>query len=130
MESAETVLSFDKAACRWRVMGSAQERAQQAERERFAADPLVATIRQLVRENPLGYSCTAGELMVLCAEKAGAYPAENEIALSKLVKRYAQKLFEMDGILYKPPTRNGSNGKRLHTFCKAGAQTDMGFIPL
>jgi hypothetical protein len=85
----------------------------------------VVTVKALVKENPYGYSCTAGELMVLCIEKAGAYPAENEIALSKLVKRLAPKLYEYDGILYKPPTKNGSNGRRMHTFCKAGTQTEL-----
>ncbi len=125
IESDETVLSFDKAACRWRVMGNAQERAEQAERERFAADPLVVTIRQLVRENPLGYSCTASELMVLCAEKAGAYPADTPTTLSRAIRAAAPKLFEYDGIICKPPAKNGSNGVRKHTFYKAGVQREL-----
>ena len=121
IESAEEVLMFDKAACRWRVIGTAEERAAQAERERFDADPLVVTIRQLVRENPLGYSCTAGDLMLLCIDKAGAYPAETPTAMSKAIRRLAPKLYEYDGIIYKPPAKNGSGGVRKHTFYRKDA---------
>lgn len=116
IESAETVLRFDKPSCRWRVVGSAEECAAEAQRERFAADPLVVTIRALVKENPHGYSCTAGDLMVLCIEKAGAYPAETPTAMSKALRALAPKLFEYDGIVYKAPSKNGSHGLRKHTF--------------
>jgi RecA-family ATPase len=125
IESDETVLSFDKASCRWRVIGSAEERAEQAERERHEADPLVRTIKALVKESPCGCSYTAGELMVLCVEKAGVYPADTPTTLSRAIRAMAQKLYEYDEIVYKAPAKNGSNGTRKHTFYKAGAQAKL-----
>lgn len=123
VDSSETVLEFDKATHKWRVIGSAEERAEELARREYEKDPIVITVKQLLEENPLGCSYTAEDLRLTCVEKAGAYPADNAIALSKRLRKLAPMLFVNDQIIYRPPSKNGSHGARKHTFHRANYQS-------
>ena len=123
VECIDETLAFDKQTCRWSVVPGAEERAAQAERERFLADPLVRTITELMRTHPAGWSGTASELFACCGELTHSFPDDTPAAMSKRLKQLSPKLFEYKRILYRAPAQNGSNGKRLHSLCCAGQPT-------
>jgi len=116
IESNETLLEFDKNSYKWRVLGNAEEQVAQRQKDEYMNSPIVSTIRKLLKDNVYGWSGTATELSNHCIDYTQQYINDTPSTFSKTLKALAPKLYEYDGILYKPPGSNSSNGKRKHTF--------------
>lgn len=116
VDRSDVVIEFNKEEYRWRLVGSAEERLEEVEYQEYTSDPIVITIRSLLNKYPLGWTCTASELFQSCVEEAGRYPTDGPAAMGRKLRKIAGKLYENDGIIYRPPPPNGSNGSRKHSF--------------
>ena len=111
VDSSETIIFFDKITYRWQVMGDADWVEEQQRLTQYRNSPIVQTIRELLKQSPLGWRGTASELFQACIDIAGAYPADNTTALGKKLRSLKRELFENDGIICEEP----KNSKRIYT---------------
>ena len=96
---------------RWQVMGDADWVEEQRRLTQYRNSPIVQTIRELLKQSPLGWRGTASELFQACIDIAGAYPADNTTALGKKLRSLKRELFENDGIICEEL----KNSKRIYT---------------
>lgn len=115
VESSDMVLSFNKDICRWVNMGDAEVFAEQQARQEYQKDPIVETIKTLLKQSQDGtWSGSSKDLI-----EAGTYISRTRLALStqemsSKLKHLSQLLYEYDGIVHTRPG-NGTGGKK-HKF--------------
>lgn len=123
VQSNDTVLTFDKEIYRWKVKGSVEELEEKRITEEYETDPLIRTIKKLIKDSSNGWSGTAQELLDACGDFTGIYPASRANEIGKMIKPLARMLWLRDEIRYTPPPKNGSNGKRKHFFYKVDKES-------
>ena len=119
VEEQELILTFDKARCRWQVLGDADEVEAQDERAAYDADPLVVTIRHQLDEGGGRWQTGGMGIVEACRELCGEGPATGQEAAA-LLKELAPRLKERDGIAWHCRT-TGAGGRRLHLFARMKA---------
>lgn len=129
VNSSETILEFSKSSFCWVVLGDAEEQTEQQALMRYQLDPLRQTIVDLVKNNPQGWTGTASELFQACIEYAGQFGAETPSEIGKKLKGISRRLFEVDGIIYRPPNPNGGAGGRKHTVTKRKSLMEQTSLP-
>jgi len=110
-EALELSVSFAQERCRWRCLGDAQDQ----ERERYEASPVVKTIRDLLRESGgTPVRVTANDLLTAVIQRYGMV-GFTTVTLSKHLRSLEHDLLARDGIVYAAPAHSGRTG-RLHEF--------------
>jgi hypothetical protein len=104
---------YDKTSRQWRVVESAEESAKTKEKADYENDPLVRTIKGLMKVNPYGWSGTATELSMKCVDVTGYPLTESADSVGRRIKGVEVKLYA-DGICHKVAA-NRVKG-RIHTF--------------
>ena len=114
VDSAELTLAFDKESFTWRLLGTADEVAEQRRREAYPDNPIVKTIRRSLEENGGSWEATGKNLIDGCITWYGGCPADTPQALSKQLEELAPLLLEEDNIKYERRGRSGSG--KIHHF--------------
>ena len=119
VEEQELILTFDKARCRWQVLGDACEVEARDEQAAYDADPLVVTIRHKLDEGGGRWQTGGMGIVEACRQLCGEGPATGQEAAA-LLKQLAPRLKERDGIAWHCRT-TGTSGRRLHLFARTDA---------
>ena len=119
VEEQELILTFDKARCRWQVLGDACEVEALDEQAAYDADPLVVTIRHKLDEGGGRWQTGGMGIVEACRQLCGEGPATGQEAAA-LLKQLAPRLKERDGIAWHCRT-TGTSGRRLHLFARTDA---------
>lgn len=128
VEQNEILINFDKTAFKWRIIGNADEEIERREIAEYKNNPIVKTIKLILKECPYGWKGTARELFNICIDRLKEMPTTSESDLSKKLKGLQRNLLEIDRIIYQAPPPNGSNGKRTHHF-KNADQSNLYTLP-
>lgn len=114
VEGDEKIIIFDKNIYKWKTLHTQEELKQMQELSSYTNNPIVITIKELLKDNPKGIKITSTELLKQIQEITGVLPKQNTPAtLSRYINttlRY--KLQEKDNICYFPPPQNGGSGGR------------------
>lgn len=117
VESSDTVIWFRSDTYRWEYIGSLEEQEREAQRREYEENPLVLTLRRLLKEEGI-WRGTAQELLVAISQETG-FCTDSSRSLSSKIKNISHMLLAYDGIYYEAPT----NHKRVHTFFRKTATT-------
>ena len=134
VESADTVLHFNRDACRWENLGDADWFAEQQARREYQESPTVKTIKKLLEQSPGGWSGTAQQLL-----DAGTFIAHTRLAtsardLTGQLKKLDKLLFEYDNIIHERRGNGTGGGKHRLYFADIPPleepEEDSPFLPL
>lgn len=114
VEYSEKLMIFDKECYRWKMLANQEELKQKQALSLYNNDPVVITIKELLKDTPKGINITSTELLKNIQEITGVLPKQNTpAALSRYINttlRY--RLQKNDNIIYFPPPQNGGSGGR------------------
>ncbi len=114
IQQSDLVVSFNKTDYVWEVQGTAEEIEARRERQDYESSPVIQTIKELVKRNPMGgWKGSAQDLMKAVFDITGKQLAESPTGIGKLISKYEYKL-HCDGIDHKASKSNG----RTHSFSK------------
>ena len=118
IQQSDLVISFDKADYKWVVQGTAEEIEYRKQREEYENSPLVQTIKELVKRNPIsGWKGTAVELMKAVFDVTGKQLSDTASAIGKALSRFEYQL-HCDDIDHTVT----HSGTRKHTFKKVNRE--------
>lgn len=109
------IMEFNKETCKWKCLGDEEAIEVFKENEEYNNDPIVITIRELMRQNADGWKGTATDMQD-AVMKYGREFIEVR-AIGRKLRDIKQQLYELDKVIYNAPS-NSSNGKRYHVFKK------------
>lgn len=109
----ELVISFDDRTCIWSVIGTAAEEEEKRRRLSYLKEPLMITVKSLVKDNPDGWSGTAADLLLEARKLFGEQMQDTPTSTGQKVARYSV-LLEEDGIGHA--RKGGKADGRIHTF--------------
>lgn len=114
VEMQDYQIQFNKTTCRWSLIGTAEEVEKTKVIEEYNNNPLIQTIRQLLKQYKEGWSGSASEL--ISASRYLKVPIRDTAQkVGKEIEKQQDMLFQQDNIIYTP-IRNGSGAKK-HSFC-------------
>lgn len=110
---------------RWSTVGTPEEQAVAREKREYENNPLVVTIKELLRNNPSGWSGTATDIM------NAIYDVTKEVTLVTTAQigkelQYLTTRLHRDGIDF---TSKRTGEKRIHTFTKNKKPSWMNSAP-
>lgn len=121
---SDLVIAFSKVDYSWVVEGTAEEVAYRKEREEYESSPLVQTIKEIVKRNPLGGWCgTVDDLKKQIYDVTGKQIADTNTALGKAIEKFEYRLY-CDDIEHKV-TRTSK--ERRHTFSRRLPKEPYGY---
>lgn len=104
VEYNEKLLFFNKETFKWEVVCSSLEALEtKTGIESYERNPIVITIRKLIKENPTGVKINASDLLTKIFETTETYPKQDKPnTLSReITSNLRYKLLEYDGIHYE-----------------------------
>lgn len=121
---SDLVIAFSKADYVWVVEGTAEEVAYRKEREEYECSPLVQTIKELVKRNPMtGWCGTVDDLKKQIYDITGKTITENNAAVGRAIEKFEYRLYT-DDIEHKV-TRTSK--ERRHTFFRRLPKEPYGY---
>ena len=121
---SDLVIAFSKADYVWVVEGTAEEVAYRKEREEYECSPLVQTIKELVKRNPMtGWCGTVDDLKKQIFDITGKTLTENNAAVGRAIEKFEYRLYT-DDIEHKV-TRTSK--ERRHTFFRRLPKEPYGY---
>ena len=108
--SEELALDFNKQACRWTCLGSAEDIADQEKRAAYSYDSVAKTVREMIEEYG-SWEGNAANFQTEMMQRNNGYLDTREIG--KRLRDIKKYLYEVDHIVYEEPT---STAKRIHKF--------------
>jgi hypothetical protein len=106
-------LILEMKGCKWRKVGTEEEENERKERGEYDKDPVVRTIKALLKESPSGIYITVGDFFVEMHNQIGDYGDFTPSKLGKHFMSIAHALLKYDGIIHS----NGKHGvSRSHRF--------------
>ncbi len=123
----EKLLMFDIISCKWGVVGDASDWEDMMKRFEYEQNPIIITIKKLLKDNPEGFKIASIDLYKKIIEITGARPKqEDQKALTREISSHLQlKLLEFDGIYYEEPNKNGGSAGRQMYFAKPKKDTNI-----
>ena len=119
----DLVISFDEMEWRWQIKGTAEEMEAKRERQEYEQNPVIITIKELVKRNPLtGWKGSANDLLKAVYDITGKQVAESATSVGRLISKYEYKL-HCDDIDHKA----SKSGSRAHTFTKIVKGINYGY---
>lgn len=127
IRQCDLVVHFDDAKYSWEVIGTAEEEETKRERREYEHDPLIITVKKLVRENPYGtWEGTASDLIKAISDTVGYSPGDSPLSLGHKISKYEYRLYA-EGIDHKQ--KSGRAAGRKHVFfMKAKVPYQSSFI--
>lgn len=114
IEQSSIVVQFNKYDYLWEVRGTAEEVEAKKERQEYENSPIVITIKELVKRNPMGgWKGSANDLLKAVYDVTGKQIAESATGVGKLISKYEYRL-HCDDIEHKA----SKSGSRAHTFIR------------
>lgn len=111
---SDTVITFDKSAWKWKPVGAAELIAAQRDKLAYDNNPIVKTIKELLKQNP-EWKGTAGELLNEGKRICKMQIAPTAQKLGRDLTKLDAQLLEYDGIIHDK-TSNGSGGGKHYFF--------------
>jgi hypothetical protein len=106
-------LILEMKGCKWRKVGTEEEENERKERDTYDNDPVVRTIKALLKDSPSGINISAGDFFVEMNNRAGDYGGLSPSKLGRHFMNIAHSLLKYDGIMHS----NGKYGaSRSHRF--------------
>ena len=123
IQQADLIVSFNKFDYKWEVQGTAEEIEAKRERQEYENNPIIRTIKELIKQYPLtGWCGSAQDLMKKVYDITGIQVPESPSAVGKLISRYEFRL-HCDDIEH---TASKSNS-RSHKFTKVVRNVNYGY---
>lgn len=114
----ENTIIFDKVLYKWKVIQTQEELQRIQNLCSYENNPVVITIKKLLKENPKGISITSSELLKEIFKTTNVVPKQSTpSSLSRYLKLLQYELQKNDNIFYYPPSANGGSSGRKHYFC-------------
>lgn len=116
IEDDELILSFNSNTCKWEVIGKYDELEKIEQKQIYASNPTIKTIRKILFESDENcFEITSSELYKKIIKYTGSRPkAKNAAGLTKEINKLQYDMLDYDGIYYSPPSTNGgANGRKM-----------------
>ena len=114
IQQNDLVIAFNKLDYVWEVEGTAEEIEARRERREYEGSPIIQTIKELVKRNPIsGWCGSAQDLMKAVYDVTGKQISESPSGVGKLISKYEYRL-HCDDIEHKASKSN----TRSHSFKK------------
>lgn len=110
---------------RWSTVGTPEEQAVAREKREYENNPLVVTIKELLRNNPSGWSGTATDIMNAIYDVTKEVTLVTTAQIGKELQHLTTRLHR-DGIDF---TSKRTGEKRIHTFTKNKKPSWMNSAP-
>ena len=124
IQQNDIVITFSKVDFKWVVEGTAEEVAYRKEREEYENSPLVQTIKEIVKRNPMsGWCGTIDDIKKHIYDITGKQIAESNAALGRAIEKFEYRLY-CDEIEHKV-TRTSK--ERKHTFIRKLPKQPFGY---
>lgn len=108
IEQSDLIIAFNKADYKWEVKGTEEEIAAQKARAEYENDPLVITIKELVKRNPItGWKGTSTDLLKEIYDITGKAVDDSSTKIGKKIAEYETRLHydDIDHKMIKRPAR-------------------------
>lgn len=109
----------------WSIVGTPEEQAIAREKREYENNPLVVTIKELLKNNPSGWGGNATDIMNAMYDITKQVLPMTSAQIGKELQRLATKLHR-DGIDF---TSKRTGEKRIHTFTKNKKPSWMNGVP-
>jgi hypothetical protein len=106
IDEDELIVTFDKPTVTWTLVGNPEDEAARNARREYEQDPVIKTIKSLIKKQPSGWRGNCTEMKLKIYEETGAIYTKSVETIGKTIKNYADRLLA-DGI-----THTEERGKR------------------
>ncbi len=113
----DVVVHFDETKYRWDMVGTAEEEERKRKKREYDNNPIVKTVKDLLKQYPMGWKGTATDLIKAVYDVTGSPCIYSTAALGKEITSIETQLY-YDGIEHSMK-RSGSS--RVHYFGKRQA---------
>lgn len=113
----DVVVHFDGTKYRWEMVGTAEEEERKRKKREYENNPIVKTVKDLLKQYPMGWKGTATDLIKAVYDVTGSPCIYSTAALGKEITNIETQLY-YDGIEHSMK-RSGSS--RVHYFGKRQA---------
>lgn len=113
----DIVVHFDETKYRWDMVGTAEEEERKRKKREYENNPIVKTVKDLLKQYPMGWKGTATDLIKAVYDVTGSPCIYSTAALGKEITNIETQLY-YDGIEHSMK-RSGSS--RVHYFGKRQA---------
>lgn len=113
----DVVVHFDETKYRWEMVGMAEEEERKRKKREYENNPIVKTVKDLLKQYPMGWKGTATDLIKAVYDVTGSPCIYSTAALGKEITNIETQLY-YDGIEHSMK-RSGSS--RVHCFGKRQA---------
>ena len=113
----DVVVHFDETKYRWDMVGTAEEEERKRKKREYENNPIVKTVKDLLKQYPMGWKGTATDLIKAVYDVTGSPCIYSTAALGKEITNIETQLY-YDGIEHSMK-RSGSS--RVHYFGKRQA---------
>lgn len=113
----DVVVHFDETKYRWEMVGTAEEEERKRKKREYENNPIVKTVKDLLKQYPMGWKGTATDLIKAVYDVTGSPCIYSTAALGKEITNIETQLY-YDGIEHSMK-RSGSS--RVHYFGKKQA---------
>ena len=113
----DVVVHFDETKYRWEMVGTAEEEERKRKKREYENNPIVKTVKDLLKQYPMGWKGTATDLIKAVYDVTGSPCIYSTSALGKEITNIETQLY-YDGIEHSMK-RSGSS--RVHYFGKRQA---------
>lgn len=113
----DVVVHFDETKYRWDMVGTAEEEERKRKKREYENNPIVKTVKDLLKQYPMGWKGTATDLIKAVYDVTGSPCIYSTAALGKEITSIETQLY-YDGIEHSMK-RSGSS--RVHYFGKRQA---------
>lgn len=113
----DVVVHFDETKYRWDMVGTAEEEERKRKKREYENNPIVKTVKDLLKKYPMGWKGTATDLIKAVYDVTGSPCIYSTAALGKEITSIETQLY-YDGIEHSMK-RSGSS--RVHYFGKRQA---------
>ena len=103
-------MEFNKETCKWKYLGDEEAIEVFKENEEYNNNPIVITIRELMRQNADGWKGTATDMQDAVMQYGGVFIEVR--AIGRKLRDIKKQLYEIDKIEYK--ANSPSRGNRYH----------------
>jgi hypothetical protein len=114
VEERDVIIEWGgKGAWRWTMTGNAEEMKEKRAGEEYENDPLVKTVKLLMKENPYGWQGTPSDLLRAVYDATGN-AAQSPLTIGAKIQKWNDKLY-YDGICHE---EKKVRGRKKHVYYK------------
>ena len=124
IQQSDLVIAFSKVDYKWVVEGTAEEVEYRKEREEYESSPLVQTVKEIVKRNPMsGWCGTVDDLKKQIYDITGKQISDSNAAIGRAIEKFEYRLY-CDDIEHKV-TRTSK--ERKHAFSRRLPKQPYGY---